>query len=155
MDKSDNHARIYEFLAKHPVGVLSTVDVNAEPHGVVIYYSVEDNFNIVFTTKRDTKKHDNLQHNNHAMVTVYEPASQTTVQILATATDITDTVKGQDSFKHALAASIRTSNTAVPPISKLSAGHYVAYELKPRQIRIAVFSDPNPGSYDMFETIDF
>ncbi len=152
---SERNQRIYSFLKSHPVGTLASVDPNGDPHAVVIYYAVDENFDFVFMTKRDTKKHDNLQHNNHVMLVAYEPLSQTTVQITGTAKEIDDNVKAQEAFSGMLDASRQTSEAGIPPLSKLYAGYYVAYRLKPAQIRMAVFSRPDPGGYDMYETIDF
>jgi hypothetical protein len=50
---------------------------------------------------------------------------------------------------------MQTSEAGVPPISKLHAGDYVAYRISPKQIRMAMFIRPDPGGYELFETIDF
>src|SRR5690242_6657904 len=82
--------RIFNFLRANPIGVLSTVDSTGGPHGVVIYYIIRDDFSIDFLTRERTRKYDNLRHNNHAMLTVFEPRTQTTAQIVGTASEITD-----------------------------------------------------------------
>jgi len=151
---SESSKRIYDFLKLHSVGVLATVDPNSDPRATVIYYAVDEDFNITFTTKRDTKKHDNIQHNNHVQLVAYEASSQTTVQITGIAEDISDTPEANEVFSNTLKAAIRTSEAGVPPISKLYAGHYVAYRIKPKQIRMAVFIRPDPGGYDIYETLD-
>lgn len=152
---SEGNSRIYDFLKSHPVGVLSTVDPNGNPHATVIYYSVDDNFKVTFTTKRDTKKNDNITHNNHVMLIAFDTLTQTTAQITGLAVDISETAEAQRAFSTMLATAEATSKTKVPPISKLLAGPYVCYEIKPVQIRMAVFVRPNPGGFDIYETIDF
>jgi general stress protein 26 len=153
---SESNQRVYDFLKSHPVGVLAMVDPNGNPHATVIYFSIEEDFSISFTTKRDTKKHDNLQHNNHVMLVAYEAETQTTTQVIGTAEDITDAQQAQETFTNTQIAASETSEEAgEPPISKLYAGEYVAYSLKPAQIRMAVFARPDSGGYDMYETIDF
>lgn len=151
----ESNQRIYEFLKTHPIGVLASVDPNNDPHAAVIYYSVDDDFNLFFTTKRDTKKHDNLKHKDHVMLVAYEASSQTTVQVTGTAEDITDTPEAFEVFKGTVKAALKTSESGVPPISKLYAGNYVAWRINPVQIRMAVFVRPDPGGYDVYETIDF
>lgn len=151
---SERNEKIFEFLTTHPVGVLSLVDPNNNPHATVIYFSVDTDFNIFFTTKSDTHKHDNLKHNKHAMFTVFEPVSQTTVQIIGEALLVDGEAKSQEVFRSTVAASMATSEGGIPPISKLQAGDYVAYQLTPKQIRMAVYVRPDSGGYEMFETID-
>jgi pyridoxine/pyridoxamine 5'-phosphate oxidase len=151
----ESKRRIYMFLAHQPIGTLSTVDPNGDPHGAVIYYSIDKDFNITFTTKRKTKKFDNLSFHNHAMLVVFEAMSQTTVQITGTVEEITDTDESDSAFRSMLANSMATSEAGLPPITKLQAGTYVALRLKPLQIRMAVFARPDPGGYDMYESIEF
>lgn len=153
--KTDSNLRIYSFLKSHPVGVLTTVDPNGEPHGAVIYYYVSRDFTVTFTTKRLTKKSDNLRYNNHAMLFVYEKSSQTTAQITGYAKLITDPQEAQQSFDNMLRISNETSIAGVPSVSKLYAGNYVAFKVKALQIRMTIFAKPEPGNYDTFETVDF
>lgn len=152
---SESNKRIYDFLKKNQVGVLATVDLNGNPHAATIYFSVDNEFNTTFITKNRTKKHDNLKHNNHAMIVVYEPVTQTTIQIIGVAETIDNKVEAGIVFIDTLKTSRATSNGGIPPISKLHAGEYVAYKLKPVQIRMAMFIRPDAGGYEMYETIDF
>lgn len=153
---SEKNKRIYDFLSTHSIGVLSTVDPDGEPHSSVVYYAVSDNFEITFTTKKKTKKSSNLSNNNHAMFIVYDAESQITVQITAIAQDLTGSPELPEIFRATIEASMNTSDAGIPPISKLAAGDYTAFRLQPAQIRMAVFSRPDPGGYDeLFETIDF
>ena len=154
--KSDKNKRIFEFLKNNNIGVISTVDPNNEPHSAVVYYSVDEQFQITFTTKQKTKKVTNLSSNNHAMFIVYDPSTQTTVQVTATSENLAGTPELPEIFRATIEASMDSSESGVPPISKLAAGDYTAFRLHPVQIRMAVFGRPDPGGYDeIFETIDF
>lgn len=155
LDLSERDRQIYEFLHAHPIGVLTSVDPNGRPHGVVIYYSVDKKFNFTFTAKAGTKKHDNISRDGNVMLVVYEAYSQTTTQISGIAEEVTDKDEATKIYSNTLRASMNTSEAGVPPISKLFAGNYVAYKIKPKQIRYAVFERPDPGSFDLYETIDF
>lgn len=153
--KSDKNKRIHDFLSSHSVGIVSSVDPNNEPHLAVVYYSVDEQFQVTFTTKQGTKKASNLTRNNHAMFLVYDEKTQTTVQITAEAEDLTGSPELPEIFRRTIEASMNTSDGGVPPISKLAAGDYMAFRLRPAQIRMAVFNRPDPGGYDeVFETID-
>lgn len=155
VDKTESNHRIYDFLKSKHDGVLATVDPNGNPHATAIYFVPQDDFSVLFTTKRDTKKYDNIQHNNHVMFLVYDSYSQTTVQIEGIAELVEDTAESQAAFDSMLESAMMKSEAGTPPISKLYAGYYVAYKIKPVQIRMAMFVRPDPGGYDIFETVDF
>jgi uncharacterized protein YhbP (UPF0306 family) len=147
--------RIFYFLQSNPVGVLSSVTPDNTPHGTVIYFSIDSHFTIFFITKDKTRKHDNLRHNSHVMLTVFEPASQTTVQITGVATEMTDTVDISKIAGAVVRACSRTSNAGLPPISKLQAGTYVGYKITPAQIRMATYSNSGPGDLEsLFDSIE-
>ncbi len=152
---SESSQRIYDFLKNNRIGVLASVDPNGNPHAATIYFSVDEEFNILFTTKERTKKHDNLVHNNHAMLVTYEPTSQTTAQVTGVTEIVDNKVQAKQIFIDTLKASRDTSESGNPPISKLQAGGYVAYKLKPVQIRMAIFRRPDPSGADIYETLDF
>lgn len=152
---SESNQRIYDFLKGNHIGVLATVDPNGNPHAATIYYSIDEEFNVMFMTKNETKKHDNLLHNKHAMLVVYEPTTQTTVQVTGVAKVLSSKVDTAQIFLDTLITARDTSDAGMPPIAKLRAGDYVAIKLKPVQIRMAMFIRPDPGGYDMYETIDF
>ncbi len=144
----------YEFLQKQKVGVLATVDPNGDPHAAAIYFAVDKTLSVLFVTKTGTKKADNLEHNNHAMLVVYDSPTQTTVQLTGMVTKITDFVETNEIFTKIIYASIEASGIDVPPVAKLDNGEYVAYKLKPTQIRMAIFTRPESGNYQgLFKTI--
>lgn len=144
----------HDFLKSHRVGVLATVSPDGDPYAAAIYFTVDPSFDVLFLTKTRTKKADNLEHNNHAMLVVYEPSTQTTVQLIGLVSKIDDTLETNRVFSDIINASIDTSSNIVPPISKLDEGDYVAYRLRPNEIRMAVFAHAAAGDYkDLFKTI--
>lgn len=152
---SERNRRIYNFLQEHPIGVLATIDPNGNPHAVVVYFSVDKDFTLSFITKRETKKHDNLKRNNRTMIVTYEPNTQTTVQVTGIANEVSGISETARIFSNTIKSSKETSEAGIPPISKLNAGQYVAYHLRPLQIRMAMFIRPDSGGYDMYDTLDF
>jgi nitroimidazol reductase NimA-like FMN-containing flavoprotein (pyridoxamine 5'-phosphate oxidase superfamily) len=152
---SNRRARIHSFLESELVGVLATVDPNGRPHATVIYYSVDSEFNIFFSTKDQTKKSGNLSHNNAAQLVVFDTPSQTLVQVYGTVSEIDEPFDRQLAFAGTIKAASLTSDNGVPPISRLMAGKYVAYKLTPTQVRMAVYARPDPGDYSkIFETLE-
>lgn len=154
-DPSGRNARVLKFLAEHPAGVLASVDPDGNPHATVIYYSAEDNFAVRFLTKRGTKKNSNLQYNDRVALVVFDDISQTTAQLIGTVSEITDVREVNKVFRSTLRASMRTSRSGVPPISKLHAGEYAAYLMTPVEVRMAAFSQPKTGTYEqLFDIIE-
>lgn len=152
---ADRNQRMYDFLKDTPVAVLSTVDPEGNPHGSVIYYTIDKEFKFSFITKIETKKYDNLIHNNHVMLTVFEPLTQTTVQLTGKATEIEDGFQINAIAVSTLGASMKTSDSGIPPLSKLEAGEVVGFEVSPVAVRMAVYARPDPGDFDaLFESIE-
>jgi uncharacterized pyridoxamine 5'-phosphate oxidase family protein len=152
---SDKRQRIYDFLISNGIAVISSVGPNNDPHGAVIYFTINRDFTVAFITKSGTKKYDNLRHNNHVMLTVFEPHTQTTVQISGRASEMTDSSEINGIAQRILGTSLRTSDAGSPPLTKLNAGSYVAFEVEPVMVRMAVYARPDPGDYtELFETIE-
>ena len=154
---SKRQERIYNFLRSNPVGVLSTVGPDGDPHGAVIYFTIDKRFMISFLTKSDTRKYDNLKHHSRIMLTSFDQATQTTAQIMGNTVEITDNYEINAVAGAILGASLDTSvaGTGLPPISKLQAGSYVALGINPVQIRMATYARPDPGDYtELFDTIE-
>lgn len=154
-DFSDRKQRFYKFLKEYPVGVLSTVTSDGDPHGVVIYFDIDKDFNITFITRAETRKHDNIKHNNHVMLTVFEPETQATVQITGIAEQIKDSYIVNAIAGTILGISLKTSEYGMPPVAKLEAGPYIGYQIVLKQARMAVYARPDPGKHDeLFESIE-
>ncbi len=155
MDLSDRNQRIYDFLWENPVGVLSSVTPNGDPHGVVIYFTINHDFTITFLTRRLTRKYDNITRHKHVTLTVFEPVTQAVSQIIGMAEEVRDQQEINDVANRMLRANFRASEVALPPITKLEAGELVAFRIYPVQIRMAVYARPETGSYaDLFESIE-
>lgn len=138
--------RIFQFISKHPTGVLTTVDPDGNPHGSVIYYTTDEDKYVLFITKERTKKHDNLSHHNHAMLVVYDQESQAVLQISGIAEVVTDSSDSQVDFAAVMMSSMEASGYPFSPISKIAAGAYVVYKLKPTQIRMTTYGYPGQGT---------
>jgi len=152
---SDRKQRFYDFLKEKPVGVLSTVTPNGDPHGVVIYFDIGKDFVVSFLTRAQTRKHDNIKHNNHVMLTVFEPQTQAVVQLTGEAIQVADNYEVNGIAGAILSASLRTSDAGLPPVSKLEAGPFVAYRIIPKQARMAVYARPDSGEYtNIFESLE-
>lgn len=153
MDKQ----KVYKFLKSHPIGVLSTVDSSHNPHATTIYVVVEEDLRLKFLSKRDTQKIQNIESNNHVVLVVFEAKTQTNVQIIGAVEDISgDEKRAGDVFKEVLEITRQTSQADVPPISKLFAGNYVAYEIKPKRIHYSTYQlHKSPSLESEFINLEF
>jgi general stress protein 26 len=148
--KSDQQ-KIYRFLHAHPVAALGTIDRAATPHIAIVYFSVDKDLVVTFTTKRQTKKHVNIMHNPEVMLLSHEVSSQTCAQITGIAEEIWDVEQAGEVFQKTLQHSLKTSGIGIPPVAKLQ-GDYVAYRVKPRQVLMTEFARANPSNYQLYDT---
>lgn len=135
----EERSKIVDFFDSHPIGVLATVDTDGNPHASTIYFSIDSDMNITFTTKRDTHKRENIAHNSSVMLVAYDSESQTAAQAKGSAVEVTDLVKAQNIYHGTLRGAKQTSEDNVPPIAKIAAGPYVAYTIKPDNIWISEY----------------
>lgn len=148
-------ALIKQFLASHHSGVLATADAAATPHAAVVYFALDDDFSLMFTTKTETQKYKNMQENDQVAFVCYDEANQTTVQITGQVKRVKDETKRQEMINTIYNLSADLSKTELPPIEKLFAGDYVVLKLIPHFIKMAIFLRPDSEGQDMYETILF
>ncbi len=152
---SDRQKRIHNFLKEQHIAVMSTVTPDNHPHGVVVYYTIDENFMLHVLTKTGTRKYDNLVHNNHVMLTIFEPKTQTTAQITGISTERGGSNNINRVAGGVFGASIQTSDNGLPPVVKLQAGTFTTFQIEPVQIRMAIYARPDPGGYEeIFESIE-
>ncbi len=150
----ESQEKIQEFLQHHTVGVLATANDKAVPHAATVYFVTDDDLNFYFVTKEKTAKYKNLHENPHASLAVFDAKLQTTLQVDGTAKVIEDISQFMELFTKILHISVNTSDSSRPPISKLYAGDYYMFRLKPHQVRLAEYMKPDHGDFgNIFEVI--
>lgn len=147
--------RIKSFLHSQYSGVLATVDSDNNPHAAAIYFSLEDDFSIVFATKNETRKYKNIQENHRVAFVVYNEQDQATVQITGRADVIDDPDLRQKAINNMFRSSAERSQIELPPAEKIWEGDYVALRLTPNTLRMAVYARPDSGGDDIFESLHF
>lgn len=150
----ENKAKIIEFLKNHGAGVLATATPDGVPSAATVYFVTDDELNFYFVTKEKTTKHKNLQVNSHVSIAISDAKSQTTLQIDGKATAIEDIKQFMELFNRILDLNDRTSDSTRPPVSKLYAGDYFMYLVKPSKVRLAEYMKPDHGDLSsVFETV--
>jgi nitroimidazol reductase NimA-like FMN-containing flavoprotein (pyridoxamine 5'-phosphate oxidase superfamily) len=132
-------ARVVEFLTTNRIGTLATVDSLNQPHATTMYFVIDPDLTVYFITKEETTKCHNLQQNPKAALAVHEANGQATVQLSGTATLVEDLARIEDIYRRVSAIVDATSETTVPPFSKISGGRYRCFCLKPHAVRLAEY----------------
>lgn len=131
--------RIVEFLTTNRIGTLATVDSFNQPHAATMYFVIDPDLTVYFITKEETTKCQNLQQNPKAALAVHEANGQVTVQLSGTVTLVEDLSRIDEIYRRVLAIVDATSESTVPPFSKISAGRYRCFRLKPNRVRLAEY----------------
>ncbi len=152
---AESAKNIYEELKAQHIAAIATIERGTgTPQLTVVYYAVDDDFGIRFATKKETRKHQNLQENSAVQLLVYDEKRQLTIQVTGKVDEITDEKLKQDTVENMYKLS-NDNDYNSPPMSKLFAGRYITYRVLPSKITMAFFLRPQKGGYDMFETISF
>ena len=153
IDNYNSKEKVYEFLRKHAVAVLSTVSSDGTPGASPIYFIPDEALNFYFITKSDTLKSKNIQgRHNHVAMTVIDPEIPMTVQAKGSVSEIQD----PNVF-----TKIATENAKQkagfhwpPPLYKLkSEGFIFMYKFEPSWLRVGDFSESSENNKEIFYQI--
>jgi len=122
--------RIFEFLKAHPVGVLATVNPNHSPQASPIYIGVDKELHITFTTKRETRKYQNISQNGNVVLVVHDARNQTVVHVSGQAIETTDPEVQHAIYQGTLEAAKEVGEDIVPAIAKVTGGPFVGFTIK-------------------------
>ena len=82
-----------EFLKNHFSGFVSTASPEAKPWGAVVYYTTNDQGDVLFLTKSATTKLQHIRANPNVAFVVYDQTSQETIQLSGMAYEVHDAVE--------------------------------------------------------------
>jgi len=137
----ESRQHLVEFLEHNKVGVLATTSKQGKPHAATVYITFDQDLNLYFVTRKETRKSRNLQSNNQIAIAIYNAASQTTLQAEGTAIEVSDPGKMQWVFNDIWRIATQTSPTNQPPQAQLmGAGDYVVYKLAAPSLRLATYA---------------
>ena len=146
---------IASFLNTHASGVLGTSTIDGEPHGAVVYFSLQADFGLTFATKVETQKYKDILENDQVSFVVYDEQAQTAVQVMGHVSTITDPKVSLEVIDHMYITSPKLSLPNLPPADRLVAGRYVAFRLDPMVIKMAIYSRSDEERDDIYETMLF
>jgi general stress protein 26 len=129
-----------EFLKKHDLGVLSTIDRTGNLDGAVVYYFVDDLNFIYILTKGGTQKGRNIYAHGRIALTVYEPETTQTLQLQGVAEVETDQTAKNNIFAQMTNPHLYGSKIELPPVTKLHEGAFMVIRITPTHIRFHDYS---------------
>ena len=150
---SESEAAIATFMDNHPQGMLATIDTNGHPQGSVINVCKVDNNRFAFMTKRDTRKHTNLQANAAVVFVAFDPFSRTEAELEGVAYVIDDTNETQQILKIFDEAAKKGRWHVSPYVS--ARDDFVLYAIYPRKLHMVTYWDQASGMKAFHESIDF
>lgn len=150
-DISVARADALAFLKGNRAGVIATVSAEGKPHASVVYYVTDDNFNIYFITKIDSRKYRSIKANPSIAFTVGQLDTPRTLQIEGVAVEM---LGEEDKKAHVpdIMDMLSKNNPSYLPIAKMDS-EVVLMWVEPKWIRWADFSVPEIGNEHMFVEI--
>jgi len=129
--------KIIEFIRNHPLGTLATAD-GKKPYASTVYFAVDHDLKLYFTTNLETKKQLNLKKNPSVAVAITNEVQGKTLQAQGTAKRL-DPLPEQSKVIPLLYAVLERSFWDVPPVV-LMGGKGAIYEIEPTWMRWGNFN---------------
>ena len=137
---SDPKQAARDFMKSHPMGVISTSSSDGEPWGAAVYYYTDEDFNIYFVTRAETKKYANIQENMKAALTVADGPAQTTVQAAGNLSVVPAEDYMSIMFEKLDGIRPETDGNWAPPLQKIHAGNFIPLKLTPNSMQYANYA---------------
>ena len=150
-DISTVRAEALDFLKTHNAGVVATVSKEWNPHASAVYYVADDDFNVYFITKIDSRKYAAIQAHPQAAFTVGTLEAPRTLQIEGAASELRS---DEDRAAHIgdIMDMLEKVNPAFLPLVKMDS-EVVMMWLQPKWIRWGDFSALGVGNTNVFADI--
>lgn len=154
MSTIDTHKRdeLMAVLRNQQLAVISTISPESTPESATVFYSVDNDLNIFFSTRQSSRKYANIQKNSPVALVVTDPEHMVTVQIEGKAEETFDAEE-----MRAFIDSMMTLPTDRSQLEKWMApghlmknGHFAIMKVTPAWIRIGDFRNVQSDSTDYF-----
>lgn len=142
MNTKDKIAQELESI-NQPLGVISTVNEQGRPQSASVYHVCDDNLNIFFVTRSESRKYKNLQKNNNASFVITSEHPPKTIQLEGTVAEVSDPNEQLTYFDKLVAKA--TESSFMPPVSQMVAGEMVFMKLSTSWARIGAFEVMKEG----------
>jgi nitroimidazol reductase NimA-like FMN-containing flavoprotein (pyridoxamine 5'-phosphate oxidase superfamily) len=153
MNTQSPQVKIYNFLRKHDLATIGTLNRKKQPILAAVYYYIDDEYNLYFVTKTNTRKYRNLKDNPAVGVVVVDEKKRFTVSAEGLAKEVSDE-DAQVNIMNELAKVRGDSNSAwFPPIAQIDGGTYVLIKVDLRHVTMADYANFKHDGSDVIETV--
>lgn len=129
---------VKNLLERMKTGVVSTVNKEGNPESSLVYYVIDESFNIYFTTYSNSRKYANISMHKMVAFNVSDAVDPQTVQMEGIAEEMK--ISGGHEILEKL-NNVLSSNTAYfPPIAHIEKDKTVVIKIAPTMIRLGNFS---------------
>ena len=90
MATDSQKAKVFDFIQKHPLGVIGTVGIDATPHLSAIYVSITNDLTCFAITKHPARKSQDIELNGRAALSFLDESLLTFVELQCHAEMIAD-----------------------------------------------------------------
>jgi general stress protein 26 len=139
-------------IGRFVVVFIASVSKSGEPHATIIFYVADDNFNIHFLTRVDTRKFDAIKMNPKVAITVATADIPQTLQIEGNARSIAmdDTTS---SMKPQLFEVLNSNHWFNAPLTKQDMTMVHEMRIEPTWIRWSDYAFEQDGNEHVFKVI--
>lgn len=84
------------FLKKRKLAVISTISAEGKPESATVLYFIDDDFNLFFVTRGDTRKAANIEQNKNVSLVIGTELGPSTMQISGIAEKVQEADKQKE-----------------------------------------------------------
>jgi uncharacterized protein YhbP (UPF0306 family) len=132
---------------KQNLGVIATAGTS--PEAAVVYFTYDEALNIYFTTRKDSRKYQNLAATPRAAFVVFNSALLKTIQFEGTVRAIENPT--EQAAHYAQLVDLATAHNPLPPIDQLGESEIMFLKFETTWARVGNFEIARKG--DVFEQV--
>lgn len=132
---------INEFIKSHSRAVIATVDLNGQPSTSIIFYVMDNNAELHFITKTQTKKFENLKANSKAAITIADAEMPIAVNVTGLVVELVDQPLHDEIMQEVFKLSYSELHDYAP-IIKLHKGSFTVMKFIPKEAKMTDFTKP-------------
>lgn len=118
-----------KFIQKKKLAVISTVNEEGKPESATILYFFDNDFNLFFITRNDTRKAKNIEHNSNVAIVIGTELGPSTMQMSGTAEKIIERQK-QTEFLENLTKDVVLQALYYGPFLNIMGVNFSLYKVK-------------------------
>lgn len=129
------------FIKNHTQAVLATIDHDNQPHTSVIFYTVNSKDELLFITKSQTTKYENLKKNSKAAITIVDKDKPIAASIVGNAVEVSDVMERDKIMQEIFKVSYGQLKDYAP-IIKVHKGSFIVLKFIPTQAKMSDYTQP-------------